>query len=261
MSENKSNKLVIANPANPEPTTDCFINRESQTKINDQNLVIEEKNQELTSYYTSTIFGKIFFNWTRYAMKLANKASLKISDFNKIGENDFSENLLEPVSDKWYQEKSKLDSENPKKNAFFKSILKVYYKKIIILSILNLITSGLKYLQIYFYDAIIQNFEHHHEPEENESPLFPVYGNAIGLVITKAFTTFFHHQVKFNSEISGVKAANAAAALIYEKVMKSSVFLKNQISEGEISFFILEISSIISLSILTRPAVSTNTTS
>ena len=238
MSENNSNKLVIANPANPEPTTDCFMNRESQTKTNDQNLVIEEKNQELTSYYTSTIFGKIFFNWTRYAMKLANKASLKISDFNTIGENDFSENLLEPVSDKWYQEKSKLDSENPKKNTFFKSILKVYYKKIILLSILNLITSGLEYLQIYFYDAIIQNFEHHHEPEENESPLFPVYGNAIGLVITKAFTTFFHHQVKFNSEISGVKAANAAAALIYEKVMKSSVFLKNQISEGEILNFI-----------------------
>ena len=238
MSENNSNKLFIANPANPEPTTDCFINRESQAKKDDQNLIIEEKNKELTSYYTSTIFGKIFFNWTRYAMKLANKASLKISDFNKIGENDFSENLLEPVSDKWYQEKSKLDSENPKKNAFFKSILKVYCKKIILLSILNLITSGLEYLQIYFYDAIIQNFEHHHEPEENESPLFPVYGNAIGLVITKAFTTFFHHQVKFNSEISGVKAANAAAALIYEKVMKSSVFLKNQISEGEILNFI-----------------------
>lgn len=115
MSENNSNKLVIANP---EPSTDCFMNRESQTKTNDQNLVIEEKNQELTSYYTSTIFGKIFFNWTRYAMKLANKASLKISDFNTIGENDFSENLLEPVSDKWYQEKSKLDSENPKKMPF-----------------------------------------------------------------------------------------------------------------------------------------------
>ena len=57
MSENNSNKLVIANP---EPSTDCFINRESQTKKDDQNLIIEEKNKELASYYTSTIFGKIF---------------------------------------------------------------------------------------------------------------------------------------------------------------------------------------------------------
>ena len=41
----------------------------------------------------------------------------------------------------------------------------------------------------------------------------------------------------YYSEISGVKAANAVAALIYEKVIKSSVFLKNQISEGEILNF------------------------
>ena len=234
MSENNHNKLVIADV---QPTTDCLMKRESNSKTDEQNLVVEDQNQELTSYYTCTIFGKIFFNWTRYAMKLANKASLAISDFNRIGENDYSENLFEPVSDKWYQEKPKIDSEKTKKNIFFKSILKVYYKKIIILSILNLITSGLEYLQIYFYDAIIQNFEHYHEPEEEKGPLFPIYGNAIGLVVTKVFTTFFHHQVKFNSEISGVKAANAVAALIYEKVIKSSVFLKNQISEGEILNF------------------------
>ena len=45
-------------------------------------------------------------------------------------------------------------------------------------------------------------------------------GKDLGLVLAKLFTTIFHHQVKFNSEISGVKAENAVSALIYEKVTK-----------------------------------------
>ena len=51
-------------------------------------------------------------------------------------------------------------------------------------------------------------------------------------------TTFFHHHTKFHSEISGVRAENAVSALIYEKVTKSSIFIKNQISEGEILNYI-----------------------
>ena len=151
--------------------------------------------------------AKFFWIGPDMLWSLQIKNPLKISDFDNVGENDHSENLLKPVSKKWYEEKTKKENENENygKNLFFKSILKAYYKKIIILSILNLITNLLKYLQIYFYDAIIQNFECYHNPEE-EGPLFPVYGIAIGLVVTKVFTTFFHHQVKFNSEISGVKA-------------------------------------------------------
>ena len=235
MTENNIHNMVVTYR---EPTADNFLRENSKNKKENADLVVEVKTPGLSTYYTSTIFGKLFFNWTRYAMKLANKNPLNISDFNGIGEEDHSENLVKPISEKWYKEKGKVADENYQKNLFFKSILKAYYKRIIVLSILNLCVSALKYLQIYFYDAIIQNFEHHHEPEEKKSPLFPVYGNAIGLVGTKLFTTFFHHQVKFNSEISGVRAANAVAALIYEKVTKSSIFIKNQISEGEILNFI-----------------------
>ena len=197
----------------------------------------EIKEKDLNTYYTSNIIKKTFFLWTLYATQLANKNPLKISDFQSIEEEDRAENLLKPVSEKWYIEKGKIENENYEKNLLFKSILKAYYKKIIILSVLNLITNLLKYLQIYFYDAIIQNFEHHHDPEE-KSPLFSVAVNAVGLVLSKILTTFFHHHTKFHSEISGVRAENAVSALIYEKVTKSSIFIKNQISEGEILNYI-----------------------
>ena len=197
----------------------------------------ETKERGLNTYYTSNIIKKTFFFWTVYATQLANKNPLKIPDFQNIEEEDKAENLLKPVSEKWYMEKGKIENENYEKNLLFKSILKTYYKKIIILSVLNLITNLLKYLQIYFYDSIIKNFEHHHDPKE-KSPLFSVTVNAIGLVLSKVLTTFFYHHTKFNSEISGVRAENAVSALIYEKVTKSSIFIKNQISEGEILNYI-----------------------
>ena len=206
-------------------------------------LGVENKNSDemdekgLNTYYTSNIIKKTFFLWTLYATQLANKNSLKIPDFQNIREEDRAENLLKPVSEKWHIEKGKIEKENYEKNLLFKSILKAYYKKIIILCVLNLITNLLKYLQIYFYDAIIQNFEHHHDPKE-KGPLFSVSLNAVGLVLSKVLTTFFHHHTKFHSEISGVRAENAVSALIYEKVTKSSIFIKNQISEGEILNYI-----------------------
>ena len=200
--------------------------------------VVDEKGDEenLTPYYKSSIFGKLFFNWSRYSMSLANKNPLKIQDFRGISDEDKSQNLYKDLDIKWKEKKEEFKNKKMKENAFYNSILKTYYKRIIVLTILNLIVALLKYLQIYFYDSIIQNFEcrEGEEGEEGEDgeeetkcPLFPVYVNAIGLVLSKLLTTFFHHQTKFASEVMGVKAANAVAALLYDKVTRSSIFIKN----------------------------------
>ena len=67
------------------------------TPLNSPNdLNIEEENK-LTPYYTSNIFGKFFFNWTRYAMNTANKAPLKVVDFKGLSKEDQSQNLLKPL--------------------------------------------------------------------------------------------------------------------------------------------------------------------
>ena len=171
-------------------------------------------------------------------MDTANKAPLKILDFKGLAERDQSQNLLKPLYEKWQSEKSQKNDFILDENAFFTAILKTYYLWIITLTILNLCIDSLKYLQIYFYDSIIQYFEYYHSPEDHKPPFFPIYINAIGLVLIKISKTFFHHQVKFISQTLGVKAANAVTALIYDKVTKTSIFIKSQISEGEILNFI-----------------------
>ena len=218
----------------------------SEVNETDREVAVEVKHEEekLTPYYKSTFFGKLLFNWSRYSMSLANKNPLKIPDFKGISEEDKSQNLYNALNEKWKVKKEEFQNQKMEENAFYKSIINTYYKKIVILTVLNLCCTLLEYLQIYFYDSVIENFECREEgdgedaEEESECPLLPVYANAIGLVLSKLLTTFFHHQTKFASEIMGVKSANAVAALIYDKVTRSSIFIKNQVSEGEILNYI-----------------------
>jgi predicted phosphoadenosine phosphosulfate sulfurtransferase len=72
---------------------------------NNVDFPLDVKANKLTPYYTSNFLGKFFFNWTRYAMKTANKAPLKILDFKGLAERDQSQNLLKPLYEKWYSEK------------------------------------------------------------------------------------------------------------------------------------------------------------
>ena len=215
-------------------------NSETKKAGNDVSIEIKDDKENLTSYYKSSLCVKLFFTWSRYSMSLANKNPLKIQDFRGIQDEDKSENLYISLNEKWNQKKDEFQNEKAKKNSFYYCILKIYYKKIIFLTILNLCCTLLEYLQIYFYESVIENFECRINKEgkdvekETKCPLFPIYLNAVGLVLSKLLTTFFRNQTKFNSEIIGVKTANAVAALIYDKITKSSIFIKNQISEGEI---------------------------
>ena len=53
----------------------------------------------------------------------------------------------------------------------------------------------------------------------------------------------------------GVKSANAVAALIYDKVTRSSIFIKNQVSEGEILNYIQVDSEKLNFLFTSQPAI------
>ena len=80
-------------------------------------------------------------------------------------------------------------------------------------------------------------YKYHHSKNETK-PVFPLYVTAGFFLFIKVSKTFAHHQEKFISQILGVKCANQVTAIIYDKLMKTSIFIKNQISEGEILNFI-----------------------
>ena len=108
MKENELKNILIEKEQPLVKPSNLLI--ESPNEKIDINLQVNSK--KLSSYYTSSPIGKFFFNWTRYAMKLANKNPLKIPYFNGVGEEDCSQNLLKPLSERWYIEKKKLNEEN-----------------------------------------------------------------------------------------------------------------------------------------------------
>ena len=65
-------------------------------RVNDADVEVKDEEENLTQYYKSTIFGKLFFNWSRFSMTLANKNPLKVQDFRGISEGDKSQNLYNP---------------------------------------------------------------------------------------------------------------------------------------------------------------------
>ena len=105
MNENKTPDKVI-------DSEQRVIQFNSEAKKENTNEVIEikEDKENLTRYYKSSIFGKLFFNWSRYSMSLANKNPLKIQDFRGISDEDKSENLYITLNEKWIQKKAEFQN-------------------------------------------------------------------------------------------------------------------------------------------------------
>lgn len=229
----KENELTTPLSAQQQEMQELPIN--SDILSNDINV----QSKILTPYYHSNCLNRFFFNWTRYAMKLANLNPLKVVNFKGVSADDQSKNLLTPLYEKWYSGKDPNKNYILNEDEFYYTILKTYWVKILILLILNICINLLKYGQIFCYSNIIQYFEHYHDKEGKiAKPFLSIYLSIIGLVMSKICKTFFHHRLRFQAQILGVKAANAVTALIYDKVIKTSIFIKSQISEGEILNFI-----------------------
>ena len=218
-----------------EPLTELKDMRENDKK--DSILIPKDSEDKLNTYYKSNCLSKTFFAWTHYAMQTANKNSIQVKDLEGLGEKDKASSLIKPLYDKWYGTKEKKGYYSNKQGAFFISILFTNICYIILLTIVNLLVNLLKYAQIFFFRELILHFKYHHSKNETK-PIFPLYVTAGFFLFIKVSKTFAHHQEKFISQILGVKCANQVTAIIYDKLMKTSIFIKNQISEGEILNFI-----------------------
>lgn len=204
-----------------------------------QNISKEEKE----NYYQAGFLSKLFFNWTTYAIGKANKKTLKVNDLTGLEFQDQARSLVRPLFNNWYGDLTKPQNErkgyySDKNNSLFFCVFVTNLWYIGFLTILNLLASLMKYSQIFFFRELILHFKQYHIPNGDAKPFFPLYVTTTAFILLKIGKTFMHHQSGFLQQILGVKTVNQVSALIYDKLMKTSVFIKNQISEGEILNFI-----------------------
>ena len=208
-----------------------------QSPILDQS-IDQPKKEKLSNFYSANIFSRILFAWTHYAMGKANDAPLTVSNLTGLQDDDKAHSLAKPLFDTWYGLDGEEGYQKKKSNGLFLAILMTNLCYIIFLTVVNFALSLLKYGQIFFFRELVLHFKLYHNPAEETKPKFPLYVTAGFFLLIKVSKTFGHHQSLFFEQVLGVKTVNQVSALIYDKLTKTSIFIKNQISEGELLNFI-----------------------
>ena len=195
-----------------------------------------------SNFYSAGFLSRTFFAWTHYVYQKANASPLKVSDVSGLKDSDKSKNLIKPLYNTWYGTKDKAGyystERKVKPNSLFYAVLTTNIFSIIILVIAHFLVNLLKYSQIFFYREMMLHFKSYHDPATESKPQLPIYITGTFFILVKISKTFAHHQAKFYSQVLGVKTVNQVSALIYDKITKTSIFIKNQISEGELLNFI-----------------------
>ena len=193
--------------------------------------------EEIKTNKLKIFFNNLFFDWTRDAMNISNNKSLKIKHLTPIGDNVI-ENLYEILYNKWYI-KPKNSSEkihvrkyhHKSRCPLFLTILSSNKFDVFFVILLSFLYIMAQLFQIHLLRNLIFLFKDNKNLKE-------IYKYSILFLINKICSIFLFHHTMFKSQILGINAGNMLSALVYEKIMRTSAFLKANLSEGEMINYI-----------------------
>ena len=98
------------------------------------------------NYENSNIFSRLFFNWSKYAIKICNARGLKITDVCEVQKTQSTKYNVAPLRASWayYSKKTR-------KHSLILTIISVYYKLILFLIALDFFNMLLEYVRIYIF--------------------------------------------------------------------------------------------------------------
>ena len=200
-----------------------------------------------------SLCNKLLFTWTKLAMNISNKKSLKIHHLTEYDKNEYIRPLYLKLYNKWYNQKVDTISTQKYKSInnnslfhkkrtgvcpLFLSILSTNLKDILIVIFLSVILTLIKIFQINLQRKLIFLFKNSGDITIVQGITTSIPLLAAIFLINKMIQIFLTHHTMHYSQIVGTKAGNMLSALVYEKIMRTAIFLKNQISEGEIINYI-----------------------
>ena len=114
----------------------------------------EEKAKKQVNFYNSNILSRIFFSWSRLAMKISNNGILKTSDVSELHPTQSTRYNITPLQNSWKKFSKNKDWRYPLAYAIFV----VHIKPILSLQLLDFCNIALEFLNMYFFRLIIQHF-------------------------------------------------------------------------------------------------------
>lgn len=183
------------------------------------------------------ICKNLFFDWTRQAMRISNNKSLKIKHLAPIGDNVI-QYLFDILYNKWYTKPQNFSDSIHVRKYHQKSLCPLFFTLlscnksnvffVLFLSLLFLLTQ-------FFHINLLRNLIFLFKDNKN---IINIYKYAFLFLVNKICSIFLIHHTMFNSQILGINAGNMLSALVYEKILRTSAFLKGNLSEGEMINYI-----------------------
>ena len=193
------------------------------------------------NFEKASIFSRLFFNWSKYAIKLSNTQGLKISDIGEVQKTQSTAYNISPIKTAWDYYSSNKKNKYP----LLYTIFSVYYKILIILILLDFFNMISDYVRIFIFKQLISCF--------SKKDFFPVRKNffetnikdyisnfklnaieaVVALVFFKLLRSFFFHQLEFYMVLLNEKITNGVTALVFDKILNSNSLTPKVKGEGE----------------------------
>ena len=206
----------------------------------------DEKNKELLNrklttsgkkkinFTNESIFSRIFFNWSKLAMRISNQRILKTSDVCALAKNQSTRYNIKNLQEKY----NKYYSQN-KKLPLLISIFVVHKTLLYYLLFLDITTMILDYMRMFFFSKILKIFSEKTFFPDNRT-YYDIYINlnfniieATGIFIfIKFIRAIMLNHLDFYNIILSEKITNEMTSLLYEKILKGST-ASNYSSKGE----------------------------
>ena len=199
------------------------------------------------NYEKANIFSLLFFNWSKYAIKLSNRKGLKTSDVGDVQKTQSTEYNISPINNAWeyYSTKKNPDNSNKYKYPLLFTIFSVYYKVMIVLILLDFLNMILDYVRIFIFNQLISCFskrdffpKRKNFFESNIKDYITNFKlNAIeavfGFIILRIIRSLFFHQLEFYLVLLNEKITNGLTALVFNKILISNSLTPKSKGEGE----------------------------
>ena len=209
----------------------------------DQN--IDDKNNQLLNrqlsntkrainYVNESLFSRIFFNWSKLAMRISNQRVLKTSDVCALTKNQSTRYNIKNLQEKYIKYSSQ-----KKKYPLLISIFMVHKSLLCYLLFLDIATMVLDYMRMFFFSKILSIFSENEFFPENRT-YYDIFINfKINIVeatscfiIIKFIRAIMLNHLDFHDIILSEKITNELTSLLYEKIIKGSTATSHT-SKGE----------------------------
>lgn len=209
--------------------------------LNNNNTERPEKKIHL-NYTKSNCFSKLFFFWSRFALKKSNKGNLTHDDVCHVSQEQSINYEIDKIKKTFLKYNS---SKKYKKYSLVMTIVLTNYKLLLFLFILDLFNVGIDYARMFFYRKIIFIFsKQDFFPKSTDTnflskiknikeyPFNIVEAVMFYILIRMTRTLIFNH-IEFNNSKLTAKITNQMIALLTEKILISNSFYSNTSIKGE----------------------------